>query len=176
LRAAAIASRGACPRRVLRRNGQSIKNPDAGSSPRSWRTQEQDSAIDCLPNAAGPIRLEDLFRYAGPGVRSFSANPCGREPSAFFSVSAGATNLNAFNNCNNGGDYGDRITHTPGQVQDAIGNGSASPSLNAGASKFVALDVVGLTLTSAAPEPGAYALFALGLSALGGTRLRRDQR
>ena len=96
---------------------------------------------------------EDLFRWASPGVRSFAANtsttnPCTSTPASFFSIDGGTTNLNDFNNCNNGGDYGDWITHTPSQVQDAFTNGSSSPSLSITSSEVRALDVIGYTIGS----------------------------
>jgi hypothetical protein len=94
---------------------------------------------------------EDLFRWASPGVRSFAANtsttnPCTSTPSSFFTIDGGTTNLNQFNNCNNGGDYGDWITHTPSQVQDAFTNFSGSPSLNVTSPEVRALDVIGYTI------------------------------
>jgi hypothetical protein len=93
--------------------------------------------------------VEDLFRWASPGTRSYSANasttiPCG-PPSAFFSIDGGATDLDEFNNCNNGGDYGDWIMHTPAQVQDAFSAGPASP-LTITSSEVRALDVIGYSL------------------------------
>jgi len=94
---------------------------------------------------------EDLFRWASPGVRSFAANtstthPCTSTPASFFSIDGGTTNVNQFNNCNNGGDYGDWITHAPSQVQDAFTNFSGSPSLNVTSPEVRALDVIGYTI------------------------------
>jgi hypothetical protein len=94
---------------------------------------------------------EDLFRWASSGVRSFAANtsttnPCTSTPPSFFSIDGGTTNLNQFNNCNNGGDYGDWITHTPSQVQDAFTNFSGSPSLSVTSPEVRALDVIGYTI------------------------------
>ena len=90
---------------------------------------------------------EDLFRYATTAnVRSFSANAsCVSPPQAFFSID-GTTHINEFHNCSDGADYGDWITHTPSQVQDAVTNGSGSPSLNLTSSETRALDVIGYTL------------------------------
>lgn len=77
----------------------------------------------------------DLYRWASPGVRSFAANPdtndpCIGTPRAYFSASStGAlgTNLSDFNNCNNGGDYGDWATVVP--PVDLINNAfSTGPS------------------------------------------------
>jgi hypothetical protein len=98
---------------------------------------------------------QDLFRWGGPGVRSYASNPsttlpCGG-PSAFFSIDGGATNLNEFNNCANGGDYGDWITHTPSQVQDAFTNFSGTPSLTSTSAEIRALDVIGYSLNLTSP-------------------------
>lgn len=99
---------------------------------------------------------EDLFRWASAGKRGFAANagisgnptcPMGT-PAAFFSIDGGQTDLDDFNNCNNGGDYGDWTTHTPSQVQDAFTNASASPSLTITSPEIRALDVIGLTIVT----------------------------
>lgn len=118
---------------------------------------------------------EDLFRFASAGVRSFANNACGSEPAAFFSIDGGTTNLNQFNNCDNGGDYGDWVTHTPTQVQDAFTNNSGSPFLTALSTETVALDVVGydLAATSSVPEPASMALFGAGIAGLGFLRRKR---
>jgi hypothetical protein len=110
------------------------------------------SALSGTTTPADPW-TEDLFRWASPGIRSFAAdtsttNPCTGAPASFFSIDAGTTNLNQFNNCNNGGDYGDWITHTPSQVQDAFANGSGSPSLSVTSPEVRALDVIGYTIAS----------------------------
>jgi hypothetical protein len=110
------------------------------------------SALHGTTTPADPW-TEDLFRWASPGVRSFAANtsttnPCTSTPMSFFSIDGGTTNLNDFNNCSNGGDYGDWITHTPSQVQDAFTNGSGSPSLSVTSPEVRALDVIGYTIAS----------------------------
>jgi len=98
---------------------------------------------------------EDLFRWASSGGgRSFAANtstthPCtSPTPQSFFSIDGGTTDLNEFNNCNNGGDYGDWITHTPSQVQDAFTNGTGSSSLSVTSTEVRALDVIGYTIAT----------------------------
>jgi len=108
------------------------------------------SALNGTTTPADPW-AEDLFRWASPGVRSYAANtsttnPCSSTPTSFFSIDGGTTSLNQFNNCNNGGDYGDWITHTPSQVQDAFTNGSGSPSLSVTSPEVRALDVIGYTI------------------------------
>jgi len=131
-----------------------------------------------LPNLTflgGHPAPEDLFRWASAGVRSFATNPnvagCNNgagAPAAFFSINGGVANLNQFNNCNNGDDYGDWITHTPSQVQDALTNGTGAPSLTAASSETVALDVIGYTF--AVPEPMSLVLIATGLASLAAAR------
>jgi hypothetical protein len=110
------------------------------------------SALQGTTTPADPW-TEDLFRWANAGHRSFATNtstthPCGSGTgAAFFSIDGGTTDLDDFNNCNNGGDYGDWITHTPSQVQDAFINGSGSPSLSVTSPEVRALDVIGYTIT-----------------------------
>lgn len=104
---------------------------------------------------------EDLFRWASAGTRSYSTNtstttPCGGgTPAAFFSIDGGATNLDGFNNCNNGGDYGDWVTHSPPQVQDAFINLSGTPpSLTISSQEVQALDVIGYSILLAKHRRG----------------------
>ena len=108
------------------------------------------SALNGTATPATPA-AEDLFRWASAGVRSYSANtsttqPCTSTAAAYFSIDGGTTDLVDFNNCNNGGDYGDWTTHTPSQIQDAFTNASSSPALTRTSSETRALDVIGYTL------------------------------
>ena len=127
----------------------------------------------------GQIFSYDLFRFAGAGVRSFATNasvtePCSAgTPQAFLSIDAGATNSNEFNNCSDGGDYGDWITHTPGQVQNAFAS-SGFPTLTATSPETRALDVIGYDLV-AVPAPASLLLVGSALAWLGG-RTRRTLR
>jgi hypothetical protein len=122
---------------------------------------------------------EDLFRYSANGVRTnFAANascagPSGQGPLNYFSVNGGATNLDTFNNCDNGADYGDWITHTPSQVQDAITNGTGNPFLTASSPETVALDVIGYTRV-AVPEPTSIVLLGSVVALVAGIQKRRD--
>jgi hypothetical protein len=113
------------------------------------------SALNSTTTPAMPW-TEDLFRWqpGPPVVRSYAANattgnPCAMgTPASFFSIDGGTTDVDDFNNCNNGGDYGDWITHTPSQVQDAFTNASGAATLSIASPEVRALDVIGYTLTA----------------------------
>jgi hypothetical protein len=94
----------------------------------------------------GPPLPEDLFRYgADPNVRNFTINlSCNTAPHAYLSID-GTTHLNEFNNCN-GDDYGDWVSHTPSQVQDAVTNGTGAPFLTLASTETRALDIIGYSI------------------------------
>jgi hypothetical protein len=121
---------------------------------------------------------EDLFRYVSANTRSFAQVSCnGPQTQAFFSIDGGNTMINEFNNCSNGGDYGDWVTHTPTQVQDAFTDNSGTPSLSVTSSEVRALDVIGYTLKSqnnSLPEPATLSL--LGVALLGMSLARKSKR
>jgi len=129
---------------------------------------------------------EDLFRYGGSGALSYSNNPAITDadgncisptPHAYFSIDGGNTNLHDFNNCDNGGDYGDWAWEAAHQVNDWRGRsiGFGGPILDAASIEVRALDVLGWDLTSATvPEPPTALL--IGLGALGLGWRRRKQR
>ena len=123
-------------------------------------------------NATYPyMSPEDLFRYSSSGHLTYALNAtitnqaCTNASTAYFSIDGGANALDYFNNCNNGGDYGDWVTHTPSQVQDAFTNGTGSPALTVSSTEVTALDVIGYTLTPV-PEPAGVALFGVGFAGL----------
>jgi len=124
----------------------------------------------------GFISPEDLFRYNGVGVRSFTFD-CGffdDTARAFLSLDGGNTNLNEFNNCLNDGDFGDWITHTPTQIQDAF-DSPGSPFLTMDDTAVIALDAVGYTFIEPAAlvsEPMGVLLLGTGFLGLGGVRRR----
>ena len=131
-----------------------------------------------LPTTAflgGNPAAEDLFRYTSPGVRSYAVNAsCSSPPTAYFSIDGGGTNLDSFDNCSNGADYGDWVTHSPAQVQDAFGTSGASPFLTTGSPEMTALDVVGYTMsTLLVPEPTSIGIMGLGLVGLSVGRRKR---
>ena len=119
--------------------------------------------------------IEDLFRYSANGVRSHTAgSACGnsRGPLAYFSIDGGASNLARYNNCNNGGDYGD-WNEPSDQVQNAFGTPGGSAFLGGNSTELRALDVIGWDRVSTVPEPSTFVLLTAGLTFVGGMARRR---
>jgi hypothetical protein len=106
---------------------------------------------------------EDLFRYANNGTRGFTT---ATTTNAYFSID-GTTDLAQFNNTNNGADFGDWKSGVTPQVQDAIGTPGATPTL--GPAEIAALTAIGYDV----PEPGTFAVFAVGMAGLSHLRRRR---
>jgi PEP-CTERM motif len=107
--------------------------------------------------------VEDLFRYASNGSRSYTTNP---SANAYFSIN-GSTDLAQFDNQNDGGDWADWQSNplpagVQPQVQDAFGTPGADPSLGV---EITALEAIGYDLASPAPtpEPGTMTLMGSGL-------------
>lgn len=128
----------------------------------------------------GLISPEDFYRYASPGVRSFALNSsittysCAGASAAYFSLNQGATSLDPFNNCNNGGDYGDWAYNiSPVQVQDAYGTSGASPYLTASSPEVQALVAIGYTETQQLSEPTSLSLLGIGGLMMAWGRRRR---
>jgi len=109
----------------------------------------------------GAVGSLDLFRFASPGVRSFTTSATAP---AYFSIDSGTTNLTNFNDGSGGSDFGDWATGPTPQVQDAFG--SRGVDMNLGSNELTALDVVGYDLVPV-PEPGISALLLSGLIATG---------
>ncbi len=96
------------------------------------------------------VTVADLFRYAAAGVRSFSTNassPGGscatNTPVAYLSVNGGTTNLVGYNNCANGGDYGDFAIEGTRKPQDYASNESNPSALTLSSSETLLLDAAG---------------------------------
>jgi hypothetical protein len=119
-----------------------------------------------FPGGAGNLNVADLYRYNGSsggvlsGGRSYTNSNTAH---AFFSID-GVNALDEYNqNGNaNGGDFGDWIQHSPGQVQDWAGTTGQIMNPNV---EFRLLDVVGWN-RSVVPEPSTFAVFGLGLVAI----------
>lgn len=120
-----------------------------------------------LPSLTGPAGSLDLFRYSGPGVRSFTADAAEK---AYLSIDGGTSNLGFFNQ-QSGGDYADwsgDLNLGP-QAQDAFSTPNVHVDLNA--NELIALDVVGYNLTPAGvalvSKPSNALMIAGGLRAPG---------
>ncbi len=117
----------------------------------------------------GP-RPMDFFRYAAPGVRSFTTSS---SAGAYFSIDGGVTSLVGFNQAGGGSDYGDWLGSSTPRVQDAFGMAGVTPNLGV---EIKALDVIGYDYTGQSvvvPEPSAVILLCLGASLLCAAQLRK---
>ncbi|HEY2049629.1 MAG TPA: NF038122 family metalloprotease [Caulobacteraceae bacterium] len=143
--------------------------------------------ISGLASTSSTMRtVFDLYRYSSPGVISFAYNS-----PAYFSVNGGTTNLGEFNVSSSGGDRGDWANYgaTATDVQDAFL--AAGRRSNLSAADITALDALGYAgsnigdthlttpttiahaFSSAAPEPGVWAMMLLGLAGVGAALRRR---
>jgi photosystem II stability/assembly factor-like uncharacterized protein len=121
------------------------------------------STLDLLNGNSGPGQTNgvgplDLYRYVSPGFRSFIYSPT---VAPYLSIDGGATMLVHFNQYGYGSDYGDwgnganpavQADNNPPQVQDAYG--TPGEMFNLGPNEFIALDIVGYTLSGTAQIQG----------------------
>lgn len=134
----------------------------------------------CSPSGAFPCNSYgslDLYRYAAPGVPSFSTSSAA---TSYLSVDGGATSVVGFNQLS-GGDFGDFAPPGagPGQlIQNAFNGTGEDENYTTGSPEFVMEQAIGWDSNSVAPppipEPGSIAL--LGGSLLGLAALRRRRR
>jgi hypothetical protein len=134
------------------------------------------NATPPLFDPTGPVYLEDLFRYAQNGIRSFNTDP---NAQAFFSIDGGKTDLAQFNQIR-GGDYSDWYSTPPfppnfkPQVQDAFATLGANPDLGV---ELRVLNVIGYNLISAVvPEPSSLSLLSVAMLVTGYGWWRRKNR
>ena len=145
------------------------------------------SGVDILdtnspnPTTPGPFSSDaftyvsslDLFRYSAAstlsGVIDWTANTTAK----YFSLNKGVTAGAGFSTGRTFGD-GQQASHW----KDNLGLGILDPTAAQGellaitANDIQAFDVIGWNLATAVPEPGTYALFGLGLAAIGLRRRR----
>jgi hypothetical protein len=109
-------------------------------------------------STSGAIRPEDLFRYASPGVRSYTTSS---GATAYFSLDGGVTNLINFNQVGppGGSDYGDWAGSGTPHVQDAFGTPGSNPVPGV---ELTALDAIGYNEVNPVPEPASFWLVGLG--------------
>lgn len=128
---------------------------------------EIDEVLGSSSGVGGSFQDTDLFRYDGSGNRSFTTSTGSH---AYLSVD-GTTLIDEYNQFGrSGGDFGDWIHHSPGQVQDWSGTSGAV--VNYGVGETDLLDAIGYNVAPA-PEPASLAALALGFGALVRRRFKK---
>ena len=123
------------------------------------------------------VGVLDLYRYAAPGVASFSTNG---SATAYLSVDGGVTDIVGFNQ-NRNGDYADfgqsgsavGLFSPTGDVQSAFGTTGVLPSYTTGSPEFLMMEAIGYD--GVVPEPTSLAVLGSAVAGLGAAR-RRMQR
>ena len=120
--------------------------------------------------------IADAFRYASAGTLGFGVNPgsggqscAAGTPIASLSIDGGKTPLVNYNNCGNGGDYGDFVVNNPTLVQDwASAPDTNTAGLTTTSPEVQLLDAIGWNLT-APLQSGSAALAGTGTATQAGT-------
>ena len=110
----------------------------------------------------------DLYRYAAPGVPSFTTSG---GATAYLSVDGGVTDIVGFNQDHNG-DYGD--FGPGGFVQSAFGTPGTVPTYTTASPEFAMMEAIGYDGT--VPEPGSLLILGSALLTLGLARRRPPRR
>ena len=116
-------------------------------------------------STSGAVWVEDLFRYASAGTRSYTT---ASGATAYFSVDGGVTNIAGFNQpgCTNCSDYNDWNGATV-RIQNAFGTPGVAGDLSFALTSPEAnvLDAIGYNFI-ATPEPASFGMVGLGGIAL----------
>jgi len=122
------------------------------------------------------IGVQDLYRYAAPGVASFSTSG---SATAYFSITGGVTDIVGFNQ-NSSGDFGDFAQSgsaigefsPTGDVQSAFGTPGIVPAYTTASPEFEMMEAIGYD--GVVPEPTSWAV--LGSAVAGLLAMRRRTR
>jgi hypothetical protein len=123
---------------------------------------------DGIASYSSEVGVLDLYRYAAPGVASFSTSG---NATSYFSVDGGNTDIVGFNQ-NSTGDYADFSTCN--DVQSAFSCSGIVAAYNASSPEYQMLESIGYD--GVVPEPASLIMVATGLAGLGAVRGLRTRK